>query len=106
MTKEIIESVKGMLATTEDSKCLSKSLIGGMKSKNYVSVMKRQKCGKNSSRVIFSERVKMFLFQTVWRIKSNISLKENVLKLSQTNYDFFCLLKGIKLFRNWRFYPH
>lgn len=47
MTKEIIESVKGMLATTEDSKCLSKSLFGGMKSKNYVSVMKRQKCGKN-----------------------------------------------------------
>lgn len=47
MTKEIIDSIKGMIATTEDSKCLSKSLIGGMQSKNYISVMKRQKCGKN-----------------------------------------------------------
>lgn len=52
MTKEIIESVKGMLVTPEDSKCLSKSLIGGMKSRNYVSVMKRQKCGKSLKKFI------------------------------------------------------
>lgn len=46
MAKDIIKSLYGHLEEPSEIKCLSESLIGGVKAKNYTEVIKRQKCGK------------------------------------------------------------
>ncbi|ENN81864.1 hypothetical protein D910_03046 [Dendroctonus ponderosae] len=44
MAKDIIKSLYGHLEEPQEIRCLSESLIGGVKAKHYTEVIKRQKC--------------------------------------------------------------
>lgn len=50
---------------TPNLKCISDSLIQGIRSKNYIPVMKRKKCGKFKLKVIEIQKIYFISLQIV-----------------------------------------
>ncbi|CAG9766637.1 unnamed protein product [Ceutorhynchus assimilis] len=57
MIKDIINNLYGKLDNKDETKCLSEHLVAGVKAKNYVPVMKRQKCESLENKIVhYSKR--------------------------------------------------